>query len=572
MWLVKPPLTCGDGTTEEDGECVSVEVPPEDHSDTSPPSDDDTSPPADVEVCNDAADNDGDGYVDCADQDCAEHAACDEDGDGYSQLTGDCDDRDAAVSPAGQDGLMADRDCDGLPATGNLSMAEQIFLGESPEDWAGYWVAAAGDVDGDGLDDVLVGAYDVDTTGASAGAAYLLLGKNLVRGSELSLSEADYTFHGEEAGDWAGFVTESGDIDGDGLDDLLISAYGAADKGPLTGAVYVILASSLGTDSVIDLSTADYTIIGESSDDYSGYALGSGDVDGDGYDKILIGASGHDFGGTNAGAAYVVLASSLGSESVLELGEADHKLIGESPDSWAGYSISSAGDVDGDGRDDLLIGADDDDGGPQAHAAYLVYGSTLDGVPTLELNAADHKFLGEVSYDYASQVSGAGDVDGDGLDDIIIGAAGQDNGGSRAGAAYVVLASSLGSASVYDLADADYTLIGERPGDQAGSVVSDAGDVDGDGLGDVIVGALFYDGQSSTQGKAYVVLGSQLDAYPDVALSDAAHPLLGNGTDDYAGASVAGAGDVDGDGLNDVILGGYRGPSWCGVAYLVTGG
>ena len=96
--------------------------------------------------------------------------------------------------------------------------------------------------------------------------------------------------------------------------------------------------------------------------------------------------------------------------------------------------------------------------------------------------------------------------------------------------------------------------------------------VDGDGLGDVIVGALFYDGQSSTQGKAYVVLGSQLDAYPDVALSDAAYPLLGNGTDDYAGASVAGAGDVDGDGLDDVILGGYRGPSWCGVAYLVTGG
>ncbi len=562
-------LTCGEGTTQAGDECIATEV-------TAAPADtgesDDTSAPVVEEVCTDAADNDRDGYVDCADQDCADHASCDADADGYSRLSGDCDDQDAAVSPVGQDGLMADRDCDGMPAAGTLELAEHIFLGERARDWAGYWVATAGDVDGDGLDDVLVGAYDVDTTGESAGAAYLILGKSLVSGGALSLSSADYILQGEEAGDWAGFVAESGDVDGDGLDDLLISAYGAADKGPLTGAVYVVLARSLGSESVIDLEDADYKIIGESNDDYSGYALGSGDVDGDGFDDILIGASGHDAGGVNAGAAYVVLASSLGSESVVELSDADHKLIGESPDSWAGYSLASAGDVDGDGRDDIVLGADDDDGGWQAHAAYLIYASTLDGVPTLELAAADHKFRGETGYDYASQVSSAGDVDGDGRDDLIIGAAGQDSGGSLSGAAYVILASSLGASSAFDLSDADYILIGERPGDYAGAVVSDAGDVDGDGLGDVMVGALHYEGQFSEQGAAYVVLGSQLGTNPEVYLSDAAHQLLGSGPDDYAGVSVAGAGDVDGDGLDDVILGGYRGPNWTGVAYLVTGG
>jgi hypothetical protein len=188
------------------------------------------------------------------------------------------------------------------------------------------------------------------------------------------------------------------------------------------------------------------------------------------------------------------------------------------------------------------------------------------------LEDADHKFIGESRYDYASQVSGAGDVDGDGLDDILIGAAGSDVGGTIAGAAYVVLGSSLGGSTTFDLSAADYVLIGEKPGDYAGAVVSDAGDVDGDGLGDVLVGALDHYGEFSQQGAAYLVLGRQLADHRSLELSQAAYRLLGSGTDDYAGVSVAGAGDVDGDGLDDVIVGGYRGPDWAGVAYIITGG
>ncbi len=559
------PLTCGEGTVKIDGECVSADP------DTAP----DTSTPAEDEVCTDEADNDGDGFIDCDDQDCISHTACDEDGDGYSALAGDCDDQDAAVSPEGQDGLIADRDCDGQPASGTLSLAEYAFLGENPGDYAAYWVATAGDVDGDGLDDILMGAYDEDTGGPGAGAVYLVLGSSLDSSGERSLAEADYKFVGEDAGDWAGIMVESGDIDGDGRDDLLIGAYGDADHGPITGAVYVVLASSLGAELTIDLSDADYKLVGEDRNDFAGYAVASADVDGDGLDDILVGASGEDTGGANAGAAYVVLASSLDEASAIDLAEADYKFIGENPDSWAGYQLASAGDVDGDGREDIILGADDDDGGVEAHAAYLILASSLETLvsgSTNSLAVADTKFVGETVWDWASQISSAGDVDGDGLDDLIIGAAGRDDAGVQSGAAYVVLGSSLGAEPFFDLSNADYKLVGEQPGAWAGAVVSDAGDVDGDGLADVLVGAYYYDGDHSYQGAAYVVLGSQLGTDRELSLSEAAHRLAGAGEDDYAGQTVAGAGDVDGDGLGDIIVGGWRGPDWTGIGYLVTGG
>ena len=175
----------------------------------------------------------------------------------------------------------------------------------------------------------------------------------------------------------------------------------------------------------------------------------------------------------------MILGSSLGTSSTIDLSNADYKLVGESSDDRAGFSVSSAGDVDGDGLDDVLVGAIyDDDGGTYAGAAYVILGSSLGTSSTIDLSNADYKLVGESSSDSAGRsVSSAGDVDGDGLDDVLVGASGDDDGGS-AGAAYVILGSSLGTDSTIDLWYADYKLVGASYSDYAGRSVSSAGDVD----------------------------------------------------------------------------------------------
>lgn len=161
-------------------------------------------------------------------------------------------------------------------------------------------------------------------------------------------------------------------------------------------------------------------------------------------------------------------------------------------------------------------------------------------------------------------------MDGDGLDDILIGAAGRDVGGSLSGQAYVVLGKSLGASQTFDLSQADYKLTGENAGDYAGATVADAGDIDGDGLGDILIGALHYQAQYSDQGAAYIVLGKSLSTESVIDLSDADIRLTGESADQFAGVAVASAGDVNGDGLDDVVLGAYGGAPWRGAVHILT--
>ncbi len=452
------------------------------------------------------------------------------------------------------------------------SSSDYTFAGENAGDYAGYWVSSAGDIDGDGLADVLVGAYDNDEGGASAGAAYLILGKNLGKHRRKNLSQADYKFVGEAGGDWAGIqVSSAGDVDGDGLDDLLIGAYGAKDKGPKTGTVYLILGKSLGAAKTVDLSQADYKFIGENADDYAGYAVSmAGDVDGDKLGDFIIGASGQDSTGKNAGAVYIILGSSLGAKKVRSLLRADYKFTGEQAGDWAGYLISGGGDVDGDGLGDIIIGANGNEGGKEAHASYVVLGKSLGAKGVYSLAKVDYKLIGEERYDYASQVSLSGDVDGDGLDDLLIGAAGNDSGGSASGAAYVVLGKSLRKTSLIDLSQADYKFIGEKKGDNAGAHVAHAGDIDGDGCDDLLIGALRYQGRHKLEGAVYVILGKSIKGR-SIDLSQANLKFIGGSPEQYVGHAVFSAGDVDGDKLDDFLIGAWSGPDWKGAAYLVTG-
>jgi len=460
-----------------------------------------------------------------------------------------------------------------------ILLPDVTISGEGAMDRAGSCLAGAGDVDGDGLDDLLIGVQfnEENATWSSQGQVYVVLGRTGGWASVTDLSQADGSFVGEADGEELGTaVAGAGDVDGDGLDDLLMAAP-RADAGLLeNGLVYLVLGRGTGWALEVTAADADCSFAGEGVQDNAGRSVsGLGDVDGDGYGDFAISAHSNDEAGTSAGQVYVMFGDPGPWPASLGLGSADASFHGEAAHDQAGYAVAGAGDVDGDGFDDIVVGARrNDEAGSNTGKTYLVMGGDTGWAMDTSLASADASFLGLAIEDEAgATVAGPGDVDGDGYDDLLIGAPDADDGDFSAGSTYVILGGDTGWLPSTSLAQCDGFFVGEGSGDLAGEALAGGGDFDADGLADFVIGAPESDEAASNAGQAYLVLG-RAGAWPLLtSLSEAHASLLGSDVDDELEGVVL-AGDLDGDGFDDLVAGasGADGDSYHnGVIYIVFG-
>jgi len=474
----------------------------------------------------------------------------DADGDGYLAVGynegDDCDDANATVNPGKTevcgDGL--DNDCSGganncgLNGTIAIGTSDHLIVPSAASAKLGLGVAGVGDVDGDGTEDIMVGAPGLDQSFPQSGGAFLMTGPP---GSarKIATGDAALKVYGYNEDEQVGTVISAGgDMDGDGYGDILLGAPTlSASSGEKCGAWYVVLGPSgpaMSTNAAWgkEDGAADYDRLGTS--------VTSGDMDGDGSRDLAGGAPYANQDGGDSGHVYVHYGPVQGTESTTRADVDLYGLVGDT----AGTAVQSA-DFDGDGIDDLMVGAPAYDGdGAAAGAAFMVAGPL--GGSNLLTTANDAMLTGLSAGDGAGATLAAGDMDGDGYTDALIGALTATGVTTGSGAVLIMSGPLSGDMT------ADAGAMGQSEGDSVGSSLA-VGDADGDGTLDLLVGAPTRNVASTDDGAAYLLYGP-VDAY--IALGHANVKISGADSEDYVGSAVALA-DWDGNGSADLILGAW---------------
>ena len=410
----------------------------------------------------------------------------------------------------------------------------------------GSSVSTAGDVNGDGYSDVIVGAWYYTNGETNEGRAYCYLGS----ATGLSAVPA-WTAEIDQAG--AGFgssVSTAGDINGDGYADVIVGARNYDNFETDEGGAFIYLGSAMG------LSTSPmWTGEADQGTAHYGYSTGTaGDVNGDGYSDIIVGAPYYANGESYEGRVFVYLGSATGP---VEL--PSWKADGSQQNAKLGFAVSTAGDVNGDGYSDVIIGAPYYDNGQAGEGRAFAFAGSASGLSLSPVWTAESN---QPNANFGYSVATAGDVNGDGYADVVVGAIHQSNGVVAGGGAFVY----TGSAGGLSTAPA-WSAVGIRDGEEFGHCVATAGDVNGDGYSDLIIGAPFLTGSMPHEGNVFLYHGS-----PDGPGANPARVIDGSWPDGGFGLSVGSAGDVDADGFSDIIIGApYYGNGQEGHVWVYAG-
>lgn len=435
-----------------------------------------------------------------------------------------------------------------------------------------YLVRPAGDVNGDGFDDIMVGAPPKKAYVIFGSNSTMAWGNGSLSLNSLADGQRGFVFVNPDPYAASLAVSSAGDINGDGLADFMI---GSSPSPNVSGKVYIFFGNSSssvwgnGTLNVTSLMNGQrgFVLQGDANDTFSSSLSNLGDIDGDGLADIIIAApavqKNYVVFGSSSSSAW---GNGLVSVSSLVNGQRGFTLIGGEVSDQVNWEVRNAGDVNGDGLADMLV---------NINKTYVVFGSkyrTIWGTGTINIDSLMNGLRGFALGGIGAEATTAGDINGDGCDDLVMGS-------YFLGKAYVVFGSAFpgvwgtGYLNVASLNGQRGFILDSTLG---GAVsVAAAGDINGDGFGDLVMG--IHNGSPPNRtaaGQTYVFFGSNSQFSSVLNMSSIVDMergilLQGETANDQSGGCVITAGDVNGDGLPDLMIGAQFASSSAGKSYIV---